>query len=298
MEKIDFDTPYFKEHPEMAEKVRKLMALDNEKQTWKAAFACEKQCRPGPYGPTLDAEEFVRLYGQDSLCPFFSPDCWAGELGKERKIRALLKERGVPLIYHSVSYRNSRPTRTLKVMKSWEKQDFPQGKSLLLCGGSGIGKTHAVVCFLRHYLENEQGDFCFAYAASFFNRLRFSEYQEKQALLERAKNAELFILDDLAVENRTDYSASLLDEIVWHREGNLLPMIVTSNKSPEELRLILGERVYDRLAAGGTVFSGTGESLRNAAAFRVQGASLSPAHCGGEGGGDLPAITQDWLKIC
>jgi len=261
-EKIDYQAPYFKGHPERVESYLRLSRLIAEREAWGEKFICQQQCRKDPGRLNLEDPEFIRLFKGEAQCPRYSEDCWAGRLARERDISQELKDHRIPRIYREVSYANSKPSLALQTIQKWEKEEFSQGKALVLSGGTGSGKTHAVLCFLRSWLQKQKRYFRFYYSSEFFNRLRYAEPEDKRAMLFEAKDAELLILDDLGVEKRSDYTEAVLDEIIWHREGNRLPLIITTNHSPQALQEVLGARVMDRLKGWATILVTREKSLR------------------------------------
>jgi len=74
------------------------------------------------------------------------------------------------------------------------------------------------------------------------------------------------ILDDLGLRPPTDTMyQSLFDVLEW-RKGK--PLLITSNKSPEDLALLYDDRIKSRLRAG-TVVNMDGPDRRAAKGFRI-----------------------------
>ena len=59
----------------------------------------------------------------------------------------------------------------------------------------------------------------------------------------------LLVLDDLGTEYAKvgGFLDATLDEIVWYREANLLPTLITTNLTPDGMRDRLSDRIVDRL---------------------------------------------------
>jgi len=66
-------------------------------------------------------------------------------------------------------------------------------------------------------------------------------------LMESARQTPLLILDDLGVNNYTEWSKNKIYSIVNYRLNHQLPVIVTTNITPEDLEEYLGERTTSRL---------------------------------------------------
>jgi DNA replication protein DnaC len=85
-------------------------------------------------------------------------------------------------------------------------------------------------------------------------------------MLTRAKTTEFIVLDDFGVEYAKEGGLvdAFLDEIIWTREANCLPTIITTNLSVEALKARLPERLIDRLRGQwGAVYECPGRSLRH-----------------------------------
>lgn len=85
-------------------------------------------------------------------------------------------------------------------------------------------------------------------------------------ILEDLKNVPLLILDDLGAERAGDWAMAQMFNIIDHRNAERLPVIITSNKEPSDLKAF-GDRLYDRLRAMCAVVSVTAESQRETAAI-------------------------------
>lgn len=73
----------------------------------------------------------------------------------------------------------------------------------------------------------------------------------------------LLVLDDLGAENTDQgWIRCKIDSIVTERYNKMLPTIVTTNLSAEDLLGTYSGRVYDRLRSTSDVITFTGESLR------------------------------------
>lgn len=137
---------------------------------------------------------------------------------------------------------------------------------LLLYGEPGRSKTHLAVAIglafiaqLRPTLYYYVGDLLDDLRAG----IRVDKYQvpgeyhpkSTDAILMRCKSVNLLILDDMGIENPTDYVFEKLDTIVNHRWEKHLPTVITANT------LELSDRIIDRCRQGRMVKL-EGESYR------------------------------------
>ena len=123
----------------------------------------------------------------------------------------------------------------------------PQGW-LVLYGPKGTGKSHLAAAIANHLAtlpEDDRPITMFLTAPDLLDLLRSGygagDYTE---LLSLCREVELFILDDLGVEQGTDWATEKLFQIVNARYQAELPTVVISNHKLSELE----PRLYDRLS--------------------------------------------------
>jgi DNA replication protein DnaC len=148
--------------------------------------------------------------------------------------------------------------------------DFVNGKVdpplLLLYGEPGRSKTYLALAIgwgfvsqLRPVLYYEVVELLDALRRGYKiqDRLSPGEYigETFDNLMQRVLSYELLILDDLGVENATDWAGERLDHIVNNRFVNRKPTVITSNT------LEISERILDRCKEGKIVRL-EGESYR------------------------------------
>jgi DNA replication protein DnaC len=138
------------------------------------------------------------------------------------------------------------------------RAELPRGNCLVLTGPPGVGKSYAAAAAIRAY---RRGRFTYfpALCGALLDPARRAE------ALDAAKRSTFLVLDDLGVEYSREGSlvAAFLEEIVWHRESDILPTIITTNLTLEQLRGRLSDRIIDRLRGRwGRAFAVGGPSLR------------------------------------
>lgn len=128
------------------------------------------------------------------------------------------------------------------------------GRSLILCGGVGAGKTHLAVGIAHRVIAMNW----VAVFTSVLGAIRTvkdtyakgSQLTEAQAV-ENLTKPDLLILDEVGVQFGSDTEKMILFEIINGRYERLRPTIVISNLAKDALAEYLGERVIDRLREGG-----------------------------------------------
>ncbi len=129
--------------------------------------------------------------------------------------------------------------------EAWQYAKYPDGW-LLLKGTYGCGKTHLAAAVGNARLE--QGDMVlFITAPDLLDHLRgsFSPQSETtyNETFERVLNATLLILDDLGVENPSEWAKEKLFQLLNYRYSHRLPTVITTNVEIE----ILDPRISSRL---------------------------------------------------
>ena len=192
---------------------------------------------------------------------------------------ALRKLSGVKARYQDIFLENIKP-RAGQAEAVGKALDFvgkyfddKSGAGLILSGSVGSGKTliaaAAVNSILnampireqtaeyagrdgKYYSGGKKIPIFFTSVIEFLENIRqeMNEKQcdgNKQSVKLRAKDSYLLVLDDLGAEKMTEWAQETILEVIDHRYSELLPVIVTTNASPKELKARIGERSFDRL---------------------------------------------------
>ena len=125
-----------------------------------------------------------------------------------------------------------------------------KGKGLYFWGNVGSGKTYTAVAIAHEIMERHLAETMYFSFTDLMGRVREKigeEEGDKERLLERAKKCELLVIDDLGLEKATEWVAEQLYMIVNARYEAMLPMIVTSNQSPEDLAAMHNPQIASRL---------------------------------------------------
>lgn len=129
----------------------------------------------------------------------------------------------------------------------------PHTDGLLFTGQVGSGKTYLACCIANALLKKGKG-VLFAVVPDLLDEIR-STYDPGRSsgeptefdLVDRARQAHLLVLDDLGAHNYTDWTRNKIYSIVNYRLNHRLPVVATTNISPENLEGYLGERTTSRL---------------------------------------------------
>ena len=145
--------------------------------------------------------------------------------------------------------------KAFAVVKSF-LEDKVNPPLFLLIGIPGVGKTTLAYAIAWAFLEC--GERVIYYQAEeLLNDLQavLDNSHEYGRIWDRLKKADLVVLDDIGVQNRTPWRDAQLDTLVDFRYRERLPLVMTTNK------LDLSERILDRVKEGASAVI-LGESWR------------------------------------
>ncbi|MEG1483712.1 MAG: ATP-binding protein [Clostridium sp.] len=133
----------------------------------------------------------------------------------------------------------------------FEKIKGSNNDSLVLLGESGSGKTHLVSALINNFVSNKRIDIAYmsyidAVTELKQNILNGEVYKKK---INRYKNAQMLVIDDLFKGGYTDSDIRIMLEIINHRYSAKLPIMVNSEFFIEDLVSIdkaLGGRIIEK----------------------------------------------------
>jgi len=247
------------------------------------------------------ANEKTELLGEERLCPNHGahesfnltylgktvtvnscPKCIDGKIsswkervqGKFIETAERLIQKNVPKRFWTASIESFQATIPhMEEIKTrvLEFVSNPEGKSLVMIGKPGTGKTHLGYAIYKYFLisslsENSLNSSqkpIFTTALDIIRSFKecWRQYpvdedqyrplfiSEREALIHYG-NASMLIVDEIGVQFQSDTERLILTEIINYRYERMLPIVVISNLKPSQLTTVLGERVIDRLKEG------------------------------------------------
>ncbi len=129
-----------------------------------------------------------------------------------------------------------------------ENFDLPC-KSLLMIGGTGLGKTFLSTCVAK-VLLNKGKSVIYISAVDFFKRIEKARFDSENTDVDMFENCDLLIIDDLGTEAPSVYTTAVFSDILDKRIRCSKKMILSSNNRFSEFEKMYGQRVFSRLAGG------------------------------------------------
>jgi DNA replication protein DnaC len=123
-----------------------------------------------------------------------------------------------------------------------------KGKGLIYLGNSGTGKSFMAACIANALID--KGFKCLmTNFPRIINELT-GIFEGKQAYIDSLNRYDLLIIDDLAVERDSEYTAEIIQNVIDSRYRSGKPLIITTNLTKSEYenpKNIKRERLFSRL---------------------------------------------------
>jgi len=195
-----------------------------------------------------------RIY---SKLPEKAHDPYKEQLERDSAVRQVqydIRRMGGSLAYKAFKTANYDNYGALEACKAYP------GINLFLHGPAGTGKTHLATALLRQYPQG----FVTKPQQIYRDCRGLNGTAEEMAAIAKYVNAPYMLIDDLGQDKKTDFSFSVLYEIIdgrWMNERKGL--IVTSNLSLDQLTVKLDDdRIASRLKGMCKVINLTGKDRR------------------------------------
>jgi len=128
------------------------------------------------------------------------------------------------------------------------------GRSAIFCGKPGTGKTHMANGIAIEIMKTGKLAL-FITAQRAIRRIKDSwakdSVESESDVIRLLVSPDLLILDEIGVQFGTEFERNLLFDVLNERYEKRLPCLLLSNFSADEIRPILGDRIFDRLREDG-----------------------------------------------
>ena len=126
-------------------------------------------------------------------------------------------------------------------------ENFDGKGNLLMLGSTGLGKTHLSSAIAKRIIEKGY-TVVYESAQNVFDTFENKKFgKDLDADTDKFNKCDLLIVDDLGTEHITQFTVSVLYNLLNERINNCKAMIISSNLSPDELKTIYKPRIFSRL---------------------------------------------------
>lgn len=135
------------------------------------------------------------------------------------------------------------------------EENYRAGRSLILSGNVGTGKTHLASGMVQQVIRKFSATALIVSAAEIIRiakgaMVRGADYTERDVISELA-SLDLLVIDEIGAQKGSEYELGLLHEIIDRRYQLVLPTVVVSNLPANALSQFIGDRALDRLRQNG-----------------------------------------------
>lgn len=200
-----------------------------------------------------------------SLCPLCLQ---AEQCGIESKLRQLdvenlLDDAGIAPRFQHCEFANYQPVNPMAVknlgdcqryVRNWEKI-FTAGTGLVMTGSCGTGKNHLAVSMtkqiVRDHLARVEITDVMRLTRAVKNTWHSNSDITEESVLAHYASLDLLIIDEVGVQFGSPAEMTILQEVINARYESILPTILISNLTFEQLQVFISERIVDRVTDGG-----------------------------------------------
>ena len=153
-------------------------------------------------------------------------------------------------------------TAVLKVCRDFA-DNFPEGKSLLFSGSSGLGKTHLSLAIANVVLKKGYS-VIYGSAQNLISEVSRETFDRSGSTekIDSLNSCDLLILDDLGTEFSTALSSSIVYNIINTRQMKGLSTIISTNFDIKQINDAYSERVASRIIGSYTICPCFGSDIR------------------------------------
>ena len=146
------------------------------------------------------------------------------------------------------SFKVERDPKAYEQCLAYAEQDSfdKERNSLMIIGAYGTGKTHLAAAISNH-LTDKGVPVLFDTFANHLNKLKAEFDGGERRYLQQMKDIPMLILDDVGKEKQTDWTRSVMFDVINFRYEHMTPIVMTSNLSTKQLEDYLGGACFSRM---------------------------------------------------
>jgi DNA replication protein DnaC len=177
---------------------------------------------------------------------------------KQAKLNKLMASSGLSEEIASKTFDNFQvppANKSMEQAREQVKEAATEGRSIILMGNPGRGKTHLAAAYLNSWMQERGKTGVFVSLVDLMSSLRrtirATEGPDWDTLLDRFAQADLLVLDDLGQEKASEKVIEVVFHLLNNRINQRRPTVITTNYSLKTLATEVGypQSVCSRLAS-------------------------------------------------
>ena len=162
--------------------------------------------------------------------------------------------------------------KVFSICTAYARTFSSRSESLLLCGGTGLGKTHLSLAIAYEVIQHGFG-VVYTTSQRLLDKLQIQQFsrdnQDNTDYQSLALSCDLLIIDDLGAEFSTSFTVAALYNIINSRIIERKPTIISTNFDEQILRERYGDRILSRLLCAYHPLQFYGEDIRMLKRFQL-----------------------------
>ena len=159
-----------------------------------------------------------------------------------------------------VEYQPEAYAKAYEYAKDFEDN---RGNGLMMIGNAGTGKTHLAAAITHYVIEEFGATVKFGCFTDILTDIKKS-FSTDEDIVRQLKEVPLLVIDDLGKERQSEWSDSILYEVINSRYEDYMPTIITTNLNPKQLEARFGEAILSRLFEMCDAINMSGTDIRKA----------------------------------
>ncbi|ANF16847.1 DNA replication protein DnaC [Buchnera aphidicola (Schlechtendalia chinensis)] len=181
---------------------------------------------------------------------------------KETKIQRILGRSGIRELYMNCSFENYRiehagHKKVAKAAKKYAEEFNKSIASFIFSGKPGTGKNH-LASAIGNYLILNGNSVLIVTVADLMSNMKgtFKGNSDitEETLLNNLSNVDLLMIDEIGMQIESRYEKVIINQIVDRRSSSKRSTGMLSNLDYKGLKILLGERVIDRMRLGNSLW--------------------------------------------
>ncbi|WP_447873671.1 ATP-binding protein [Serratia fonticola] len=183
---------------------------------------------------------------------------------RQNHVNGLLGDAGIAPRFQHCEFSNYQPVTAAaaknlagcqRYTQGWP-MIFAAGTGLVMTGSCGTGKNHLAVSMAKQIIRDHLAEVLITDVMRLTRAVKSTWRKDAERteadVLDMYSTVDLLIIDEVGVQFGTPAELAILQEIVNARYENILPTILISNLTFEQLKSFIGERIVDRVTDGGS----------------------------------------------